>query len=241
MKTSVPTLAFAVALLVFTSTSMAQNQERGRERGQGGRFGMGMGTGSTQLLQNEKVQKELELTGDQVDQLKKIADEAPSFRDFQDLSREEITKKREETQKKVDEVLLPHQKDRLKELQIQLSGSRALLQDDVAEKLNLSSEQKEKLREVLSFRRGQNRGQGGERPNREDFAKRMEEQNQKAMDVLTAEQKDQFEKMKGKKADITMQDLFRGFGGRGDGNRGRGQRGNGEGRGAGEGRAPRDA
>jgi Spy/CpxP family protein refolding chaperone len=291
MKTSVRLIAAGIALLMVVSTATAQNREgQGRGRGGqgGGRGGFGGfgGDNTSMLLRNEKVQKELELSKDQVDQLTKLAEETreamADLRD-QDLDREKRTEKATELTKKgtakINEVLLPHQQDRLKELRIQLAGNRALLQADVAEKLNLTSEQKEKLGELMpafgGFGAGGGRGRGegrgagegrgegrggegrgearGERPSEEERAKRTEERNKQVMDVLTSEQKDQYEKMKGKKTDITMQDLFQGFGGRGGEGRGRGEgrggegrgrgegRGEGEGRGAGEGRAPRDA
>lgn len=255
MKTSVRLLAVAVAMLVVTSTAMAQGPRGGGGRGFGGGMG-GMGTDSAAMLRNEKVQKALELSADQVEQLGKVAQEARDARgDLRDLDREEMMSRmremREKTQSKINDILLPHQRDRLSEIQIQINGARALMQEDVAKKLNLTDDQKEKLREAFSFRRGGragNRGEG-ERP---DFQQMMEEQTKEAMGVLTDSQKEQFEKMKGKDAGITRQDLFQGFGrggegrGRGEGRGGRGGEGRGgrggEGRGGrGEGRAPRDA
>jgi Spy/CpxP family protein refolding chaperone len=113
MKTSVRLLSVAIALLMVVSTAMAQNQERGRgNRGGfgGGRGGFGGGMDASTLLRNEKVQKELELSDDQVQQLTKIAEDSRSaFSDLRDLDRDQIGEKmreaREKTQKKIDEVL----------------------------------------------------------------------------------------------------------------------------------------
>jgi Spy/CpxP family protein refolding chaperone len=270
MKTSVRFMAVAIALFVVAQAAMAQNQDGQRgQRGQG-RFGGGGGGGgfdpAQQLLRNEAVVKELEITDDQKQQITKFAEDSrESFRDLfsGDLSQEEVRAKMrevtEKAKKKMDEILLPHQKDRLAELVIQFQGPRALTTNTaVAEKLNLSQEQKDKLGEVLGrggFGGGRQRGEG--RGNNAEGGEQLsrEERNKKALDVLTAEQKDQFEKMQGKKseavAEMRANQQRGGFGGRGGEGRGRGEgrggegRGRGEGRGNGEGRgegkAPRDA
>src|SRR5689334_10312744 len=99
MKTSVRFMAVAIALLVVASTAMAQNQDGQRgQRGQGrGGFGGGGGGGgfdpTQQLLRNDAVVKELEITDDQKQQITKFAEESrDSFRDLfgGDLSQEEV-------------------------------------------------------------------------------------------------------------------------------------------------------
>src|SRR5688572_28902848 len=107
----------ALAALLIATPLMAQDRQ-----GRRGGFGRGgAGISKAQLLQNENVQKELELVDDQKTALAKIAEEARAGRggggNFQDLSAEERAKLRDErmarqreTEKKIDTVLLAPQK-----------------------------------------------------------------------------------------------------------------------------------
>lgn len=229
--------SIAVAALVFTANLQAQGP------GGGGRgFGMGgmMGGGMLGLLQNEKVQKEIDLDADQKEKLQKLAAEMretmrSKMGDMSNLSNEErrakmeemgkeIQKMGEETQKKVDGILLPKQLERVKQIQIQVQGTRALSNADVAKELGLSDEQKEKIKSINEENMKAMRDMfSGGRPSAEDrekMSKAREENQKKLMDVLTAEQKEKFEKMKGEKFDVSA--LRGGFGGNGGrrGNRG---------------------
>ena len=91
-------------------------------------------------------------------------------------------------------------------------GGRGLTQPDVAAKLGLTDEQKTKLADIVpQFGRGGGGGgnaKGGGGPG--GMQAQREEQMTKALDVLTDDQKAQFEKMQGKKFDV--QQLFRGRG-----------------------------
>ncbi|MCA9067968.1 MAG: hypothetical protein KDA84_03545, partial [Planctomycetaceae bacterium] len=147
---------FALALLVIvgvTSTVSAQG-ERGR--------GFGRGLNSSFLLRNEGVQKELKLTEEQSKTLQeKLRAARGSREDFNNLSQEERQKRFTEMAKKTDEainsVLDEKQKKRLDELQLQMAGPAALVIGEVAEKLNLDQEQKEKLRKIQSDNRSTQR------------------------------------------------------------------------------------
>jgi Spy/CpxP family protein refolding chaperone len=108
-------------LVAFAFAASLQAQGPGGPGGPRGGRGMMGGGGYAMLLQNEKVQKDLELVDDQKDKLKKLGQETmESWRkkagDMSGLSNEERMKKmgevgremQEETQKKVEEILLPH-------------------------------------------------------------------------------------------------------------------------------------
>src|SRR5207244_2412072 len=77
--TSVTVLKVAVAVVVAASVSVAMAQGQGGGRGRGGRGG-GFGVNPTALLQNETVQKDLDLSDDQKAQVTKLAEEQAAQR-----------------------------------------------------------------------------------------------------------------------------------------------------------------
>ena len=111
------------------------------------------------LLASEQVQKELELIDEQIKDFEKLREgQAEKMREMfagmRDLSEderrakfEEMRGKLEESQKELSEkmnaILMPHQLDRLKELNIQVRGMGALDDPEVAEELKISEEQKQ--------------------------------------------------------------------------------------------------
>ena len=135
----------------------------GFQGGPGGPGGMmfGRGANGSMLLGREDVQKELELVDDQIQQLQSLRDNSDmrdAFTQLRDLPQEErMTKMRElmesaqkKSQDKIDEILLPHQNERLKQLtyQFQMRGGGGLAaSDDIAKELGITDEQRDKLRE----------------------------------------------------------------------------------------------
>jgi Spy/CpxP family protein refolding chaperone len=238
MKRSLTVLnvCLVLALLATAASSFAQDQGGGGGRRRGGFGGRGgMGANPLMLLQAEPVQKELELTDDQKASLTKLADEnrpAGGGGGFRDLSPEdqqkrldEMQKQRDEVQAKVNEILLPNQQERLQQITLQLQGARALSDAKVADKLQLTDDEKKQLADLSSDYRQKMMDlfQGGGPPDRDAMAKLRTEENDKAMAILTPEQKDQFTTMQGKKVDIDPAELMRAFrGGRNRGNGGGG-------------------
>ena len=157
----------AMAAMALCTTAMSQPGPGGRGRG----FGMG-GMGGTQspavmwgrLLRSETVQKELNLTDDQKNKLKELSDKASAsmrevFAGMRDLSADERAAKMAEVRKKLDgqaeeakktieEVLLPNQVDRLKEIALQVRGPQALLDKEVQNSLGLADDQKDKIKTI---------------------------------------------------------------------------------------------
>lgn len=263
----------ALALVAMPCLGFAQDEKQERpqrQRGQGGPGGFGGGFGGPggfggggpgggqnrnsrlMLVGLEAVQKELEVSDEQLASLKTIRDEATSqmrgqfegFRGLRDLPEEErktkldeLRKSAEENAKKMQEklaeiekkaldVLLPPQRDRLEQISIQVRGISALQDEEVAKKLGISEEQKSKMTTIRDESRKKMeglfaRGEGAERPSREEFQKRMEEAQaarktteSDTLNVLTDDQKAQFEKMKGEKFEMP-QGAFGGRGGPG--------------------------
>jgi len=209
-------MSFVVAaVLLSTSSVEAQNQGR---RGFGGFFGMQTG-GKVFLVQAEPVQSELKVTPEQKSKLEEIAqayrDEMRELVPFgQGTSREEFREKLEQnreklaqlsrdTEKKVDELLNAEQQKRLNEIMLQASGPEALRRDEVASKLKLTPEQKQKIEQVLDEQAEKRReafGDGG--GGREAFDRIREETDKQVAAILSEEQKTQWKEMQGKEFDL---------------------------------------
>ena len=140
-----------------------------------------------------------------------------------------------EADTKLAEILLPHQIDRLSQIELQTQGIRALTTEEVAKELGLSDAVKadleatiqasgEKMRtEMQALFQGGNRD--GLREKMQELTKGVEES---VLAKLTQSQRDKFTEMKGEKFDMPQG----GFGGPGGQ---RGQGGDGGGRPGGQG------
>jgi hypothetical protein len=210
-----------------SSPPQGGQQPGGRQGGgrRGGGFNIAMMLGNEQV--RALVQKELSLTDDQVTKLQALVPQPSAGQ--QDMSDEERAKQREELQKKINDVLNPAQEQRVKEIQLQMRGTRALTTDEVVKELGLSAKQVTDIEAALEVQRPQGGGPGGAQPSDEDRQKMMEEfqkareaANAKALAVLTPAQKSKWEKMLGKKFEMPM---MGGFGGRAGGGGGAAPRG----------------
>ena len=250
---------FGLALFV---ASVASAQPGGRGPGGPGGFGGGMmGGGSNsylQLLRLEQVQKDIELVDDQKTKIKELADAVSKemrdqFSGMRDLSAEQRQAKMEEFRKKaadreaeltkkVEAILLPHQVKRLKEINIQVQGLRALQNAEVAKELGITEDQKAKMEAIRKeitdqFAKAreemQNLSDEERRAKFREMGEKMrgnrEETEKKILDILTPAQKEKFETMKGKKIEINMSQLFGGQGGQGGRRGARGGNGGGQG------------
>ncbi len=212
-------------------SASAQAPEGGQ--GQGGGFrgrGRGMmgfpGGGLLLLLHNESIQKDLQLTPEQIDKLKELGKTAreglPEFGSFRNLSPEDrrakfaelqpkLKARGEEIKKKIEAILTTAQLARLKEIRLQVAGPAALADTDVLKALNLTDEQKEKIK-TLRQQITDLRKEAG-KLSREERQKKMAELMEKAkklrekvladiVAVLTPEQRAQLDKLKGKKIEL---------------------------------------
>jgi Spy/CpxP family protein refolding chaperone len=195
--------------------------------GFGGPFGGGGGL--LGLATRDEVQQELQLVDEQKDKVRAISDDMRTkvrdemggmFQQLRDVSDEErrakfdeIRKKFEtintDMEKKLDGVLLPHQLERLKQIDLQSKirqrGASALTGGDVAEALNLSDDQREKLEKRAA--EVQEELQTKIRELQADARKKM-------IDVLTPDQQAQLQKMMGDQFDLKDQGPGGGFRGR---------------------------
>ncbi len=188
------------------------------------------GRGNQALLRLEEVQKDLGLSTEQVDQVKKVHDEhSKSVKAIHEqlakLGEKDRKAKlgelpalferlRKESADKLHAILSVEQRKRLHQIYLQVHESAALNYKDVADELQLTDEQRRKLMEIREGTVKSLREVAGEaKPGGEASAlsKRIsaiqKDAFDKAIEVLTSQQREQFEKMQGKKLDINRSRL----------------------------------
>lgn len=159
MNKSYPVWGWGVALLLAAMPAQAQRPGFG-----GPGFG-GPGFGGSLVMMPE-VQKELKLDQTQIELIQGVQESMDKKRQQlfgggrgrpdgpggQDR-RAAFQKMRAETDRQVAEILEPKQLARLKQLEIQRAGIRALGERDVQEKLKLTAEQRQKIEQTLTGER----------------------------------------------------------------------------------------
>ncbi len=217
-------LAMAVVALVAVS---AQAQDQPQRKGAGGRGMMGMGGGmaGAALLTNESVQKELKLDAGQIEKVKKIAaDQGAKAREqlqgLRDLSPEQRREKLESFQQtarretfqalREGDTLKPEQARRFMQIDLQVRGVSALNSPFIAQRLNLTDDQKAKIKAIVDEQPAKMReifqGASSDRAGAmEKITALRKEANDKALAVLTAEQKDNYKKMLGEPFKLVVQ------------------------------------
>jgi Spy/CpxP family protein refolding chaperone len=225
--------AFGVMTFCFAALSWAA-EEAPRRPGGGLIPGMGMTRGSSAqmwgfLLQSEQVQKELELVDDQKTKLNEIRDKAmakmrEAFGDreaLKNLSAEErktrfaeagkkLAAQAEETKKEIEGVLVPQQIGRLNQIALQVRGVAALQDKEVQQALGITSDQMDKMKSIgdasrEKFRSAMEGLSGQER--RAKFQELRKQVEDEVVGVLTSEQKEKFDKMKGPKFEFDFSAL----------------------------------
>ncbi len=198
---------------------------------QGFRFGGGT---IGMLLQNESVQKELKLDDQQIEKVKAAVKEVmdkhgEEFAKLKDLSKEERREKGAELSKTVaaelktatKDILKPEQSKRLREIELQVMGVEAFKDPEVETALKLTDDQKDKIKTITgdfekergTLFKGGKGGKGSKGFNPEIFEKMntlRKETTEKAVTVLTDEQKQEWKKLTGEPFEVKFE--FRGKG-----------------------------
>jgi Spy/CpxP family protein refolding chaperone len=222
-------VAFLAIVVMVSQVALAQNEQGRRGRGNRGGGGGGMGMfgppSMARLASIEKVQDELKLTSEQKDKIKKINDDgrAEMRKLLEGGGRPDPEKMRElgdEQANKLKEVLKDDQQKRLLGIFVQVRGNGAVMDPVVGKEIDLTDDQKSKLREAMGPppEGGRPAGGGGE-----SFQARREKMDKEIASVLTDEQKKKLESLKGDKFELDMSALR---GGQGGGDRPRGDRPN---------------
>ncbi len=171
------------------------------QRGGGGRGGPG--GGSMGLLMNKDVQQDLKMTDEQIAKVNELMQKQREA--MKDLSPEEKREKMPDmakaNERQVSQILKPEQRQRLKQLRLQRDGAMAIADPEVASNLQLSGEQREKIKSITDDMRkefGELR-QSGAPPEemRQKMGELRKSTNDKIMEVLTEEQKAKWKEMQG--------------------------------------------
>jgi Spy/CpxP family protein refolding chaperone len=202
----------AAAMVLALGTNLAWAQPGGGFRGRSGPGGFPGGDGTLGLIQQQEVQQEIELSEDQQAELRTlgetIRDEVRNemqgmFQNMRDLSDEERQAKFDEirtrfeainkdAEARMKTVLMPHQFDRLKQIdvqsRVQTGGASALTEGELAETLGLTEAQRDQIRE---------KSEEVQKDLNEKIGQlRLEARNQ-LLEVLTPEQRAKLESMMG--------------------------------------------
>jgi Spy/CpxP family protein refolding chaperone len=214
--------AIVVLACLLVATPMASAQGR---RGGLRFFG---GASPTDLASLDQVQNELKFSDEQKTKVGELADQYRSDRrdlfqqGFGPETRQKMEQLSRDSSAKVFEILDDTQRGRLTGILIQVNGARALNEPVVTEALKFTDEQAAKLAEVNeanldAFRSARDEMDGlSDDERRAKITQMADDAEQKMMDVLTTEQQQQFEQLKGEPIDVDMSSLRRGR--RGGGN-----------------------
>lgn len=208
------------AVLALATIAVAQAQEQNRQQGRRGGFGFGGrdSMGKVGLLQVPQVREELKLSAEQQQKLEErlrqmnedlralVPEGTPREEYFQVMQQkqDEVRQISSAADKDVDQILNKEQLERLKGISIQVVGVALLASDELASELNLKPEQKDQIKQVVEAGQRETletlraaREQGNFEQVREKMQKVREDMQQKGLAVLTAEQKQKWEQLKG--------------------------------------------
>jgi Spy/CpxP family protein refolding chaperone len=219
----------ALSVVLVAGVSFAQPGGGGPRGGPGGPGGLFGGGGVLGLAQQQEVQQEIELSEDQQAQLQTLSDTIRSevrdqmqgmFQGLRDLSDEERQAKFAEIRTKFEEinkdaetrlqsVLMPHQLDRLKQIdlqsRIQRGGAAALTEGELADTLGLSEDQRAQIRD---------KAEQVQKDLQEKIGQLRVDARNQLLEVLTPDQRSKLESMMG--AEFALPEpQFGGPGGRG--------------------------
>lgn len=226
-------LGLLAVIALFCSADIVMAQPgRGGQGGPGGRGGGFGQTSGLQLLGQEGIQKELELVDDQIETLKELQTEQrdamretfmglrEKFQNMDDTERasawteiqEEMAASNKKFDDKANDVLLPHQVTRLKQLVVQSQARRGggatngSLPPSLIEELGITDEQMEAMKKKAEEVR--------EKMN-EKIAKIRQQAEEEILSVLDTDQRAKYKEMMGDAYDFNQggRGGFGGFGG----------------------------
>ena len=208
----IPTFLVASTVAVcFVGTTFAQPPEGGRRGG----MGMGMQASAGFLVGNKSVQDELKITEEQKEKWreaqKTIREKVGNIREMEPEERQAAMKEMNEaTDKAVKEILTADQAKRLTEIRWQQAPGAGFASPDFQEGLKITDDQKEKLKGIMEemgkdMREIFQESRENPREAREKIEALQKETKEKAMGVLTADQKASYEKLVGKPFELKQE------------------------------------
>ncbi len=228
LKLEIPGLAILFVLMLCATDVLAQDGRNGGRRQRGGRD-RGADDNPRRLLRSEAVQRELEMTEDQIKSIEGREDNRGGNRDarnaelegLSDEAREEKLRemraaRERERMAELEKILLPQQFQRLKQIVAQAAaqgGARSMINGTLTSKLNITDEQKERI---------EKKAEELQKELDEKIAKLREQMRNELLAELTPKQRDQYKQIMGDTfAFERQQDRGRDRGGRSaGGNRG---------------------
>jgi hypothetical protein len=217
MKRRIATTVLTLGVVALLA--MPAGAQQPKHKGHGSRMPMGGGAG---LIANQDVQKELKLTKEQTSKAEagaravreKYHGEFAKFDELDAQARFEKTAEivrnmTSETNKGLADVLKPEQMKRYRQIQLQQLDLMAFTEPDVQSQLKLSDEQVGLIRRINAESQSQRRefAQGG--GNRGEMQKKGailgKESMDKALAVLSADQKQAWKDMTGEPFKVRLQ------------------------------------
>jgi hypothetical protein len=210
----------AAAFSVATLMCVVASAQPGGQRGQRGQQGImrGPSRSMAMLLRNEAVREDVGITREQMAQISELGQTLRGAggltrEDFQNLSQEERREKMREwmaqrekveaeLMKKVKEILDDKQMTRLEQIQLQASGIAMFRDPKVSEALKLTEDQRATMQESMRAMRQEVQDAFGSR-DPEKVAQLRKKMMDKAMEVLTDDQKAALKKLTGKPFDVS--------------------------------------
>jgi Spy/CpxP family protein refolding chaperone len=201
------------SLLVFSLMCGALAQSGSGQPRQGGQQqreqGFGRMTGANiagMLLQRPDVQRELNLTEQQKNQIQQIQESMrQAMQELRNAPPQERRQKMEELRQRHDptKMLNEAQKKRLRELELQALGPTAFLQPQVADTLKLTQEQRARLQgivmqQIQQLREQFQSGGFGQGQGAQNLQQLREQAEKQMLEVLTPAQREQWQQMQGK-------------------------------------------
>ena len=171
------------------------------------------------LAQLDEVQEELKLSDDQKKQVAELNEKLNQDRRelFQSGDREQFREKwakmNADASAEFKKLLDDAQAERVQEIYIQVNGPAVLADESVAEELKLSDEQRQALRDVMDASRNAFMGAGLRDMDREAAAEKIDElmasHDEKLLEVLSDDQRQQFDQMQGEEIEVDLSALPR--------------------------------
>ncbi|MEM6798165.1 MAG: hypothetical protein AAF589_01500 [Planctomycetota bacterium] len=228
MKCTLTVFSIVAIASIVGSEAIAQPGGFG---GRGGRGGPGNPFGVAGLLMSDQVREEIELLDDQQAELDAMRDEMREelgdrmrslFGGIRDLpqeerraamedARSEMASIRDDIESRVKEVLMPHQFERLRQIEMQQEmqrgGTMSVTRGRVAEELGITDEQREQM---------QQKAQEEQQKLEEKIRELRAEARESILSVLTSDQRAKYDELVGKPFEMQRPEGGRGgFGGRG--------------------------
>ena len=223
--------------LLITACVLSPGWAQRQGRFGGGRGGPGGAPGvfdPLMLLDVEAVQTDLELLDEQIADIKDLADklrgprqrgDRPNFREmsaeereeFMDQRRKEAADVARQAQQELKNILLDDQMARLQQIYVQVSGTQALSDPEIAAKVGLSTDQQAKIATTRQDAADQMRelfASGDRQTMREKMGELQSQTNEKILGLLTDDQRQQLDLLKGTPFEMPEGALFGGRRGR---------------------------